>query len=217
MKKRIVCFGDSNTWGLNAKTGKRFPETERWTGILQQQLGDGWQVIEEGQNGRTCMMDDLYEGEKNGSLYLVPCVESHDPFDLLIIMLGTNDIKSRFSLPVMVIANGLGRLLEKAFSFWTYSARAERPKVLIISPVHVGDNIAATPLGHLFDGQDGIRKSREFADCYKAVADKYGCEFLDAARYALAGETDCIHLDEEGHRNLAMAVCEKVKEILDLS
>lgn len=213
MKRRVVCFGDSNTWGLNAKNGKRFPEDVRWTGILAQMLGEDWQVIEEGQNGRTCMMDDVYEGEKNGSLYLVPCVESHDPMDLLVIMLGTNDIKTRFSLSAMVIADGLGRMLEKVYSFWTYSTRAKRPRILIIAPIHLGAGIADTPMGHLFGNEEGIRKSEEFAPYYEAIAGKYGCEFLDAARFAGAGKTDSIHLDEEGHRNLALAVYDKVKEI----
>ena len=91
MKKRILCFGDSNTWGYNGENGERFDEYIRWTGRLQRLLGSEYTVIEEGQNGRTTVWDDPIENRLAGLTYLWPCMESQSPFDLIIIMLGTND------------------------------------------------------------------------------------------------------------------------------
>jgi lysophospholipase L1-like esterase len=91
--KAILCYGDSNTWGYDPVTKGRFPRDMRWTGVLRQSLGDDYLVIEEGLNGRTTVWDDPIEGYKNGAAYLVPCLTTHRPLDLVIIMLGTNDLK----------------------------------------------------------------------------------------------------------------------------
>lgn len=96
--KTIVCYGDSNTWGYDPVTMDRLPITQRWTGVLAQELGAGYRVIEEGLNGRTTVWDDPIEGYKNGKEYLIPCLETHRPIDLITILLGTNDLKMRFSV-----------------------------------------------------------------------------------------------------------------------
>jgi len=111
--KTILCYGDSNTWGYNPATGGRFSRDKRWTRVLVQELVDGYYVIEEGLNGRTTALSDPIEGpHKNGKEYLVPCLESHQPLDLVTIMLGTNDLKKRFSLSAFDIANGAGVLVD---------------------------------------------------------------------------------------------------------
>ena len=112
--KTVMCYGDSNTWGYNPATQQRYPRDERWTGVLQELLGADYRVIEEGLNGRTTVWDDPIEGYKNGREYLIPCLESQKPLDLVIIMLGTNDLKLRFSLPAYDIAEGAGVLVEIA-------------------------------------------------------------------------------------------------------
>ena len=106
--KTILCFGDSNTWGYNPENRQRFGPEERWTGILRNSLGEDYRVIEEGLNGRTTLWDDPIEGFKNGLDYLMPCLESHRPFDLITIMLGTNDLKCRFSVSAFDIAESVG-------------------------------------------------------------------------------------------------------------
>ena len=73
MKKRIMCFGDSNTWGANPGTGNRYADDVRWTGVLQRELGEDYQVIEEGYNGRTSIFDDVLEGRLGGIKYFGPC------------------------------------------------------------------------------------------------------------------------------------------------
>ena len=106
MVKKILCYGDSNTWGYNPHTELRYPRAVRWTGVLQRGLGPAYHVIEEGLNGRTTVWDDPIEGYKSGKEYLVPCLETHKPMDLVVIMLGTNDLKHRFSLTAFDIATG---------------------------------------------------------------------------------------------------------------
>lgn len=214
MKKRIVCFGDSNTWGLRAGLGKRFDENTRWTALLQNKLGSNYVVIEEGQNGRTCVLDDPCEGEKNAFKYILPCVESQAPFDLIIIMLGTNDLKLRFSLTALEIGDGLGRLVEKLRGYLNYNYDMEDTKILITAPIHIGDNIENTTFGYLFGGKDGISKSKELASYYKLIAEKYDCDFVDASEVAEASYEDAVHLDELGHKKLSEMFYEKVKELL---
>lgn len=96
--KRILCFGDSNTWGHNpeSKIGERFDNEFRWVKLLEKKLGKGYSVIEEGLCGRTINTDYLTAENwyKNGYKYLVPCLKSHNPLSLVIIMLGTNDLKN---------------------------------------------------------------------------------------------------------------------------
>ena len=118
MKKRILCFGDSLTWGFNPHDCSRFDDDIRWTGVLQKLLGDEYKVIEEGQNGRTIAVDDPVEGEKNGLTYLIPCLDSHMPLDAMIVMLGTNDLKVRFGFTPKDIADEMDRFLGKVKMYY---------------------------------------------------------------------------------------------------
>ena len=94
--KNVLCYGDSNTYGYIPETGLRYPKNVRWTGVLQNLLGKNFNVIEEGCNGRTTIFDDPIEGWKNGRDYLKPCLNSHKPIDIIIMMLGSNDLKDFF-------------------------------------------------------------------------------------------------------------------------
>ncbi len=98
--KSILCYGDSNTWGTatQPRPDGRYAPHERWPGVLRLALGDEWLVIEEGLGGRTTVNDDPVEGaERNGRMYLLPCLGSHKPLDVVDIMLGTNDLMARFN------------------------------------------------------------------------------------------------------------------------
>src|SRR5512143_1112361 len=108
----ILCFGDSNTWGYNPETAERYPPDVRWTGVLQQKLGAQYRVIEEGLNGRTTVWDDPVQPGRNGRIYLGPCLESHRPLDAVVLFLGLNDLKVRFSATAEDIAKGAGALVE---------------------------------------------------------------------------------------------------------
>jgi len=204
----ILCYGDSNTWGYNPHTMDRYPRDVRWTGVLQRELGLDYHVIEEGLNGRTTVWDDPIEGYKNGREYLIPCLETHKPLDVVVILLGTNDLKHRFSLTAFDIAAGAGVLVDVVQK--SQAGRENRaPEVLLIAP---------PPLGKLSDFtqmfQGGVEKSKELGRFYKAVAEEKGCHFLDAGQILVSSEADGVHFDPEGHKALGQAVAQKVREIL---
>ena len=92
--KTILAFGDSLTWGYNASTGMRMDYEDRWPNVLAHGLKSKARVIEEGMNGRTTVFDDpTAEENRNGSVGLPIALKTHQPLDLVIIMLGTNDLK----------------------------------------------------------------------------------------------------------------------------
>ena len=214
MKKRIICFGDSNTWGYNPITCERYDENTRWTMRLQTLLGDDYQIIEEGQNGRTIACEDPWEwGIKKGMDYALPMVESHRPFDLLIIMLGSNDLKKKFNLPAGDIAGSLKTMLMYLKSFMKYKCNMN-PKILIVSPVHLGEHIGDSRFAEFFDGENAVANSKRLAFWYEEAAKQFECEFFDASAVAKAGDVDCLHMQEESHIALAEAMAEKVLQII---
>lgn len=209
MSKTILCFGDSNTHGYNAANDGRFDETERWTCLLGTMLGDGYLVREEGLSGRTTSFEDpIFEGLSGYSL-IQPCMMTHEPLDLVIIMLGTNDVKERFHATPANIAKGLERLTYKALT--VPNVFRSKPNILIIAPPPIDDLYATTPIvGEM--GAHCAEKSRALAPLYKETAERLGCHFLDAG--AIDGicmnPYDYMHLTPESHKILA----EKLAEIV---
>lgn len=207
--KRILCYGDSNTWGYSPATGERLPETMRWPGVLQKRLGEGYRVIEEALNGRTTVHDDPIEEHRNGRAYLRPCLESHAPLDLVVIALGVNDLKARFGLSASDIADGIGVLasITKTSGAGPGGVASE---VLVLVPPPVGE---LTDAAEMFRGAE--EKSRNLPNQYRRVAERRGCELLDAGELVVSSDQDGIHLEPEEHRKLGEAFCARVKQILD--
>ena len=205
----VVAYGDSNTYGYNPRTGLRYPEEIRWTGLLSSHLGNGYRVIEEGCNGRTTVHDDPIDGWKNGLDYLKPCLHSHKPVDIVIMMLGTNDLKSVFDLSAEQIAEGAGVLVDTIQKF-TLEKYGYQPKIVLISPPEIGSGIRTSPFYGSFL-EDAIDRSRQFPRYYKEVADRYGCVFFNAAEWIRPSEVDSLHLDPEAHRILAEKLSEVIK------
>ena len=211
-KTRILCFGDSLTWGFDPVTRTRLPEEVRWPGVLQALLGPGCKVIEEAQSGRTIATEDPAEGEKNGLKYVIPCIESQSPVDLMIVMLGGNDCKRKFSYATIDIAGEMQIFLEKVQAYNRFRME-DRMKVLLIAPTHVGEEAEDLWLEDLFDFDRARKVSGELAGWYTQLAEMYGCLYLDAAQIVKASAVDGVHLDPDSHETLARAVYEKlVKE-----
>ncbi|MCX7037552.1 MAG: SGNH/GDSL hydrolase family protein [Spirochaetes bacterium] len=204
----VLCFGDSNTWGYSPKSQERFTRNTRWTGVLQAALGDGSRVIEEGLNGRTTVWDDPIEGDKNGRRQLPALLESHKPLDLVVLMLGTNDLKRRFSAPARDIAAGVERLVGIILGS-SSGGTGKAPKVLVIAPPPLA---RLTDFAEMFDG--GTEKSRLLGKHYAQVAAEHGCAFLDAGSVIRSSDLDGIHFDEKEHRALGEAVAKEVRKIL---
>ena len=154
--KVVLCYGDSNTWGSDPATSERFAWDQRWTGVLRQSLGSGYYVVEEGLNGRTTVWDDPIEGYKSGKEYLIPCLETHRPIDLVVLMLGTNDLKQRFSLPTSDIAAGIETLV-KIIQQNGVSPDGTAPKILLMAPPPLAK---LTEYADMFEG--GTAKSQAF-------------------------------------------------------
>ncbi|MCQ2466843.1 MAG: SGNH/GDSL hydrolase family protein [Clostridia bacterium] len=213
MKKRILCFGDSLTWGFDPDTKTRFDEGIRWTSVLQEKLGSDYIVIEEGQNGRTIASDDPSEGEKNGMLYVGPCLESHKPLDLMIVMLGTNNLKPKFGLCSMDIAGQMQIMVEKILSI-NHFKFGDAMKLIIVAPPCVGEKIRDSWLGDSFGYEKAIATSKELASWYKTIAEQYNIGFIDAAQYVVVSDSDSIHMDARNQHKLGKVIYASVKELI---
>ena len=209
--KRILCFGDSLTWGYDPSKRVRFDEDSRWPCVMEKFLGDGFKVIEEGQNGRTIATEDPAEGEKNGLTYIGPCLESHAPLDYVIIMLGSNDCKRKFAYSSMDIAGEMQIMLEKVLSYSRFRCN-DQIKVVLVSPPHIADSIKDSWLGDSFGYENAVKVSKELGSWYKKLADMYGCIFVDASEYVKVSDEDGVHLDAEAQRELGRVLAEAIKE-----
>ena len=207
--KTVLCYGDSNTWGQPPAAGGRYAPEQRWVGVMQERLGEEYLVIPEGLSGRTTVFDDHVEGlEKNGKPYLLPCLGSHKPLDLVIIFLGTNDLKERFAASASDIAAGAGTLVDIVTSS-ACGPNDQSSQVLLIAPPPIGSH---NGFGEMFVG--GYEKSLLLGECYRDIAEVRGCEFLDAGSLISSSKKDGIHLDAGEHRKLGTTVAGIVKSIL---
>jgi lysophospholipase L1-like esterase len=203
--KTVLCFGDSNTWGyVPGSNAERFPPDVRWAARLATALGDDWNVIAEGLNGRTATMDSPVADGRNGLTYLMPCLHSHMPLDIVVIYLGTNDAGDRYSLPAETVAGSVGRLVRVV-----RTSEAGRdggaPDVLVVCP---------PPFGHL-DPEGSFAnagaKSRQLGRWYAEVCRDLDCELLDLNGIAAYSDLDGVHLDADGHAAVAAAVEERLR------
>ena len=210
--KRILCYGDSNTFGYAPVTGDRYEPSIRWTGQLQALLGSDYCVIEEGCNGRTTVFTDPREPWKNGRNYLEACLNSHKPLDLIILMLGTNDLKTMYGASPEDVAAGAETLVRLIQSF-TKNKQGFAPKILLVSPVFIGENIVNTHFRTSFDSSAPGR-SKLLAPLYKKIAAQYGCLSLNAAEIAKPSAADSLHLMPEDHTALAESFSAVVKSTL---
>ena len=213
--RTILCFGDSNTWGFDpASILDPFPRRHaldvRWTGLLATTLGPSHRVIEEGQNGRMTVHEDPFNLARNGSAYLPACLESHKPIDIVVMMLGTNDLKAVINAPPSEIATGAGVLAR--FILSSNAGPDNRPpSLLLVCPPAIGD------LSHLPDLHakipDGDARSRALPAHYEALATTLGCHYLNSQEIITPSLTDGIHLEASEHRKLAAAIVGKIREM----
>jgi lysophospholipase L1-like esterase len=200
--KDILCFGDSNTYGLVPGTGGRYDWDTRWTGILDQRIREyGYRVVEEGLCGRTTVFDDPLRDGRRGTELLPTLLESHKPVDSVVLMLGTNDCKTMYDASAEVIGKGVERLIDQI----RQSDSAIR--ILLVSPIALASGVGEEGYDPEFD-EHSVATSKQLPKVYEKVARKKKVHFLAASQYAKASETDREHLDEEGHGRLADAMTE---------
>lgn len=178
---------------------------------MQNRLGAQWHVVEEGLSGRTTVSDDPIEGAfKNGKTYLRPCIQSHAPLDLIILMLGTNDLKIRFHKPPSEVAMGMGVLVHDIRDFFTSGGGGENvPEIMIVSPPPMLDNIREWQ--SVFDGAP--EKSRKLALEFEQIADSLEVHFLDAGSHVHCSDIDGFHMDTDAHKTLGETLAMEVESI----
>ena len=212
MKKHIVCFGDSNTHGYCADPadcadgGDRFNEDERWTCLLQKQLGEEYLVLEEGLSGRTTVFTDPLHESMAGVEVAYPILMSHEVVDLLIIMLGTNDTKERFAANAPAIAVGMERLLLKCQSVPCWGGK--KPNILVVCPPPLGAGFHDEVMG-----KGCVEKSLALPPYLEAVALRCGAAYFNAAECEF-NPVDFTHLTRRGHAQLAAKLAELVPALL---
>lgn len=212
--KQILCFGDSNTWGLIPKTNKRYEWGVRWTSILNESLNasgtqgvndEKYRVIEEGLCGRTTVFDDPLRDGRNGVKILPTILETHNPVDIVIIMLGTNDCKSVYNASAEFIGQGVRRLIGQVKSHIPDS------RILVISPIHLGEGVGESDYDPEFT-DESVVLSKSLADVYRKVAAQENVGFIAASDVAAPSTTDREHLSADGHKQLARKVEEWVRQ-----
>ncbi|MCX5493121.1 SGNH/GDSL hydrolase family protein [Kaistia dalseonensis] len=212
--KTVLAYGDSNTWGAATvpRPDERYSFEERWTGIAQATLGPDWRLIEEGLPGRTTVHSDPVEGaHMNGKDYLLPCLRSHRPLDVVVIMLGTNDLKARFSVPAQDIAAGAAALI-KVIRQAEAGRLAGVPNILLVAPPPLLDfHGERQEFAAMLEG--GYEKSLLLGATYAAVAKANDVAFLDAGPLIRSSAFDGVHFDPDAHQVLGRAIGEKVRSL----
>lgn len=205
--RTVLCFGDSNTWGYVPGTeDERFPPEIRWPLRLQRALGEEWDVIAEGLNGRTATVDSPVAEGRNGLTYLLPCLHSHMPVDLVVLYLGTNDAGDRYSLPAETVAGAVARLVRVVRASEAGPGRAA-PQVLVVCPPPFG---RLDPEGSFANAGP---KSRQLGRWFAEMCEQLECELVDLDGVASYSDLDGIHLDAEGQAAVAAAVEERVRRM----
>lgn len=215
-KKRILCYGDSLTWGWipteEAFPSQRYPFEQRWTGVMAAELGAEYEVIEEGLSGRTTNADDPMDGRLNGASYLPTALASHLPLDLVILMLGTNDTKVYFNRTAFDITIGISVLVGQVTASTggigtTYPA----PAVLLVAPPPLGE-MASPWFASLYEGSRD--KTIDLASRYKTLAAFLRIPFVDAGTVVSADGIDGIHFTSTNNAELGLHLAEEVKALM---
>lgn len=210
--KTVMCFGDSNTYGAIptlARTGRhRFAPDRRWPGVMRKALGNGWDVIEEGHPGRTTVHEDPIEGlHKSGIKALPVLLETHMPLDAIVLALGTNDLKHRFSLTPNDVADSievLVRLIQRSEA----GDGGVVPKVLVVAPPPL---LEIDWFGQMFLG--GAEKSKHLSRLFREAAKRAGVAFLDAGAIIESSTVDGIHFESDAHRVLGTEIAKAVQAL----
>jgi lysophospholipase L1-like esterase len=199
--KTILCYGDSNTWGNVPRSDERYPRSVRWPGVLQNLLGDEYEVISEGLCGRTFVAEDLKKPHRTGITHLRAILESADPIDVVVVMLGTNDVKTTYNLSPEIIAQHLEKTIELIKSSDNELEKISRIIVICPPPVIV------PVTNDLDEGMvNGIELFKYLPGLYKEVSERHRCDFINAGDYVKSSSIDGYHLDAGSHLALAEVI-----------
>lgn len=205
MKKTIICYGDSNTYGYIPLTHARYDKNSRWSGILSNLLTDNFEVIEEGCNNRTGFYNSTDGAKQTGLVYIDTCLKEHKPADIFIFALGTNDLQKFYSFNHKDIKNGLSTYLKKI------KEKSENTKILLISPVKLNNDILKGYFNFQFD-ENSIKKSILIQDIYKDFAAENNIDYIDINKITSPSEIDGLHYSKESHSIIANHLASYITE-----
>ena len=205
--KKLICYGDSNTFGYSPIDASRFDEDTRWTSILQKNLGAEYEVLNEGVCDRTGFVKNL-KGDLFSSLkYFPKLISKYDNIDVLILWIGTNDLQFQYNISIEMIENGLENLIK--------IAKIKAKKIIIIPPVILNEKILKGTFNYQFD-ETSIIKSKTVGDVYRALANIYNCKYFDINTFVSPSNLDGLHYDEISHKTIADKLTQFIKNNLDL-
>ena len=202
--KKIICYGDSNTFGYNPCDASRYDEQTRWTALLQNILGDEYQIIEEGMCDRTGIANNdngfLFSAQK----HFPKCMSESKEIDILVLWIGTNDLQFKYNLSLEQIEKGLEKLIVIAQNY--------AKKIILIPSVELSDNILDGYFRCQFDNIS-VLKSKEMSKIYTKLSQIYNLEYFDVNKFVKPSATDGLHYDAEGHRIIAQKLSEFLLKI----
>ncbi len=204
--KKILCFGDSNTYGYNPETGGRFGRQERWCGILQSLCGKEYAITEAGCNNRTCFRDN-FDGKKFTGYRILPEFLAADKYDLIILWIGTNDLQRQYNVSINEIQYGIENLIE------IVQTESHDSKILIIPPLKIGNKVLTSKIFSSLFNENSIEKSKYFYEIYSTAANKYNCEFLSLENTITPSNHDGLHFDKNGQKKIADTIYKNLNRI----
>lgn len=192
--KKIICYGDSNTFGFNPKDGSRFDENSRWTAILQKNTGIEYEVINEGACDRTGFVNNPKGLEFSAQRHFPKMLSEIDSIDILILAIGTNDLQCQYDINIGAIEKGLENLIKLA--------RPKAKNIIIIPPVVLSEKVLEGFFNFQFD-KTSIVKSREIGRIYRQITDAYHCNYFDINKFTTPSNFDGLHYDKKSHKIIA--------------
>lgn len=204
---KILCFGDSNTYGYAPKRAIRFDKHTRWTGVLKAELGEDFEIIEAGCNNRTGFCDNPAGTEFTGYKILPDYLAKHPDIDLAITAIGINDLQFAYNMDVEKIENGLKNLINEI-------KNKTNAKVLVMAQSVIKECILQSYFAAMFD-ETSIEKSKYLPEIYKKVAKETDSYFIDLNDIACVSQADGLHYEADEHKKIGIAAAQKVKEIIE--
>lgn len=204
--KKIICYGDSNTSGYDPKqtNGLRYDENTRWTSLLQKNLGDEYEIINEGIPNRTGFVNNPDGFQFSAPKHFPKMISQTENFDILILSLGTNDLQFQYDISFGAIEKGLETLINLA--------QEKAKKIIIIPPVILDERILKGFFSYQFD-ETSIVKSRKIGRIFRHLANVYNCDYFDINKFTTPSDADGLHYDEASHKLIADKLTEFISNL----
>lgn len=209
---QILVYADSLSWGIIPDTRKRFEFAKRWPGVMERKLcegGESVRVIEDCLNGRRTAFEDPHKPGRNGLLGLEQRIEVNSPLSLVVLLLGTNDFQNVHRINALHSAQGVGDLIA-SIRRAPIEPGMQTPNILAVAPPKI--QTAKGSIAPKFFGAEA--KSIGLAEAIQSVARESACHFFDAGSVTQTSSVDGVHLDEDQHRRLGVALAARLECIL---